>query len=161
MSAEFVLRHVVRDVLASSVEADPGILAGQVLARIPKKDRDAALKQAMRSIVRQAMAETRVGHRPSNNAPIRPSSKVAGIRDGWQRRLRDRVHVGESTWKLLADCTYDDLTAAAAERQEQADRNMVWVREYRAMASAVLDAEVERFGDLPVEKQMQILGGVV
>lgn len=158
----FALRVIVREVLAQTEEADPGVIAGMVVGRIAKKDRDAALSQAMRLFVRQVISETRVGNRPSNVTPIHrtgQSAKVAAIRDGWQRRLRDRVHVGASLWKQLGDCTYDDLLAAANERQEHADRNAAWAREYRAMASAVLDADVERFADLPVETQAHILGG--
>lgn len=156
----FILRHLVREVLSATNEADPGVLAGMVVARIDSTNRDAALSQAMRLFVRQVISETRVGNKPSNVTPIHRSAKVSAIRDGWQRRLRDRVHVGGSTWKQLGDCTYDDLTAAAMERQEHADRNAAWAREYRAMASAVLDAGVDRFADLPVEIQANILGGV-
>lgn len=164
MSTEpFVLRHCVRDILAGTTEADPGVIAGMVVAHISREDRDAALSHAMRLFVRQVISETRTGHRPPNVTPIHRtsrSSKVTAIRDGWQRRLRDRVHVGQSAWKLLADCTYDDLLAAAAERQDQSDRTAAWAREYRAMASAVLDADVETFGELPVAQQAVILGGV-
>lgn len=157
--SDFILRHLVRDVLKSTDEADPGEVAALVMAQIPRGKQREALEQSMRLFVRQVISETRTGNRPANVTPIHRSAKVSAIRDGWQRRLRDRVHIGDSAWKMLADCTYDDLSAAAAERQEHADRNMVWAREYRAMASAVLDAEVETFGDLPAEVQMQILGG--
>lgn len=161
-AAEFNLRAVVRDVLTEADEADPGVIAGMVMARIPKKDRDAALSQAMRLFVRQAISETRTGNAPrSNVSPIRSTShKVAAIREGWMRRLHDRVHVGGSEWKFLADCTYDDLLRVAEERQELAERNGAWAREYRAMADAVLDADVATFGDLPADTQATILGGV-
>ena len=159
---DFNLRQTVRDTLDATTEADPGIIAGLVVAKISKADRDAALSQAMRLFVRQVITEERNNHRPNSSVvtPIRHrSSKVAAIRDSWARRLNDRVHVGGSEWKQLRACSYDDLTAAASERQQMADRNAATAREYRAMASAVLDADVDTFGDLPVETQARILGG--
>lgn len=161
---DFNLRATVRDTIASTDEADPGVIAGMVTAKIKAADRDAALTQAMRLFVRQIISETRTGNRPTNILPISQrsgrSTKVAAIRDGWQRRLRDRVHGADGAWKMLGDCTYDDLMSAASERQELADRNQAWAREYRAMAEAVADAGVETFRDLPAERQMLMLGGV-
>lgn len=163
-SSDFNLRATVCDVLAATDEADPGVIAGMVTAQIGQEQRDAALTQAMRLFVRQMISETRAANRPANVLPIsrrtNRSAKVTAIRDGWQRRLRDRVHVGETEWKMLGDCTYADLVFVASERQKMADRNQARAREYRAMADAVADAGVETFRDLPAEQQMTILGGV-
>ncbi|MDQ6524285.1 hypothetical protein RB608_11770 [Nocardioides sp. LHD-245] len=160
--SEFQLRHCVRDVLSRTSEADPGVLAGLVLDEIPADAREVALAQAMRLFVRQIISENRTAHHRGSSAPVHRSGqsvKVAAIRDNWQRRLHDRVHGADSQWKILADCTYEDLCAAANEREELAARNSAWAREYRAMASAVLDAGAETFSDLPVEQQAALLGG--
>lgn len=165
---DFNLRATVRDVLANTDEADPGVIARMVAARIAPEDRDAALSQAMRLFVRQVIGEARAAHRPTSSTPhapvaaVRPSGsrKVAAIRDGWQRRLADRIHIGDSRWKLLRDCDFADLMAAADERQRLSDKNRAMAHEYRSMAHAVREAEVEKFGDLPAQEQMQILGGV-
>ena len=155
---DFTLRHVVRDVLAETTEADPGKLAGLVLARIPKKDYHAALSQALRLFVRQIISETRTGHNAPAPTPIQGSRKVAAIREGWQRRLNDRIHVGDSAWKVLRDCTYDDLLHAAQERRSLAERNAAWARQYDAWARLLTEHDVETFGDLAAEVQMQALG---
>lgn len=159
--SKFDLRTLIREHLASTDEADPGIIAGRVIAAIPKSQYGAALTQVMRHFVRQIISETRGTNAGSNVRTIRPSAswKGQGIRDGWQKRLRDRVHVGGSEWKFLADCSYDDLMTAAAERQELADRNASWARTYKAFALAVSEANVATFGDLPAESQMNLLGG--
>jgi len=157
----FDLRAVVRDKLASTDEADPGVIARQVIAAIPKSQYGAALTQVMRLFVRQIISETRGSH-VGNVTPIRraPSKswKGDGIRDGWQRRLGDRLHVGGSEWKQLRDCTYDDLMVVAGERQQKAEQNAAWARTYRAFALAVSEADVATFGDLPTEQQMHLLG---
>ena len=154
------LRALVRDVLRETSEADPGVIAEAVLGLIPAKQSREALEQTMRLFVRQVISEVRVSNAPTAKVtPIRPTTSWKGaVRDGWQRRLRDRVHVGGSEWRLLADCTYSDLMAAAAERQEHADRNAAWARTYRAFADAIQEAGVETFADLPAESQMNLLG---
>lgn len=161
MSAPFSLREAVRAVLTSTNLADPGEIADAVLGDLAPADYRAALEQTMRLFVRQVISEQRgTGGAPANVRPIRPSSswKGAAIREGWQRHLRDRIHV-DGTWKMLAACTADDLRIAAAERQQKAEQNAAWAHRYRAFADA-LDAEgVARFADLRVETQMHLLGG--
>lgn len=152
----FVLRHLVRDVLDSTSEADPGVLAGLVLATIPRGKTREALAQTLRIYVRQVITESR-----SVNAtvtPISPSVKVAAIRDGWQQRLGDRVHVGESHWKLLRDCTYEDLLSAAEERRQLADQNQARARMFDAWARLLTDHNVKTFGDLPTDVQAHAVG---
>ena len=174
--SDFNLRAVVREVLAGTNEADPGVIAGMVTARIDAADRDAALSQMMRLFVRQVMSEERTAAAPfssssggqltrGSHAPIaaaagRPSLRVAGIRDGWQRALRSRVHVGHSEYKLLADCNYDDLYAAAAEREDLARRNQAWARHYHVLAALLTEHDVETVGELPSNVLMVSLGAV-
>ncbi len=154
---ELILRRLVRDVLTESDEADPGTLADAVLARIPKAQVRQALAQTLRLYVRQVISETRTGSNAPLPAPM-GSAKVAAIRDGWQRRLHDRVHVGGGEWKLLAACTYDDLLAAAGERRDLAERNAAWARVYDSWARLLTEYDVVTFGDLPVEEQAAALG---
>lgn len=162
MMSAINLRALVRDHLAATDEADPGVIADRVLSAIPKAQYEAVIGQMMRLYVRQVISETRTSSRPSNS-PIRstPSTSWKGnaIRDGWQRQLDSRLHVGESEWKLLRDCTHADLLAVAAERQEKAEQNAAWARTYRAYAAAVDAAGVATFGELPAVEQMYLLGG--
>jgi len=156
----FILRHLVREVLDSTNDADPGAIAGMVMARIPRGQVRVALSQTLRLYVRQIVSETR-NSRAASVTPIRPnvSSKVSGIRDGWQRRLRDRTH-GADGWKMLADCTYDDLLAAASERRDMASRNDARARQYDSWARLLTEHDVATFGDLPPEAQMNAIGRV-
>lgn len=85
------------------------------------------------------------------------SVKVSAIRDGWQKRLHDRVHVSGS-WKLLRYCTYEDLLFAAAERRDIADSNAAAARQYDAWARLINEHDVATFGDLPAEALMSALG---
>lgn len=158
---ELNLRHMVREVLRDSTIADPGQVADEVMRRIPRGALKVALAQTLRLFVRQVISEERIGNNGSD-APVTTkaarSAKVTGIRDGWQRRLHDRVHVGKGEWKFLAACTYEDLLAAAGERRDLAERNKAWARTYDAWARLLTEYGVATFGDLPVEAQAAALG---
>lgn len=159
----FSLRDTVRDVLDAGNDADPGVIADKVFEQIPPAKQAEALQQTLRLFVRQVISEQRGRPTPATNVrPIRPSASWKGraIRDGWQRHLDDRLHVAGSGWKLLRECSAEDLLAVAAERQEKAEQNAAWARAYREFSAAMTDAGVETFGDLPAEQQMHLLGAV-
>lgn len=155
----FNLRSIVRETLADTSDADPGVVAEQVLAAIPKARTRDALEQTLRLFVRQIISEQRVSSPPSNVRTIpTTSAKVAAVRDGWQKRLRDRVHVGDGAWKFLGECTYDDLLSAAAERRDLAERNAAWARQFDSWARLLTEHDVETFAELPLTVQADVLG---
>ena len=182
MTEAFNVRHLIREVLRTSTLADPGALAAEVMKRIPEDMLGVALEQVLRDVVRNEMSRQRV-HRNASpiaatgpdlrpgprltpvfddaaRAPAPRSAKVSAIRDGWQKRLMDRIHTGEGArdYKLLRACTYEDLLFAAKERREHADRNASVARQYDAWARLINEYDVQTFGDLPAEAQMGALG---
>lgn len=159
MSSEQNLRVLVHEVLETSTMPDPGDVAEEVFRRVPPEEHGEALRQTLRLFVRQVIGELRVGNpstRPAANSGR--SAKVRAIRDAWQRRLADRVHVGDSEWKFLRDCTRDDLLAAAAERRKLAERNAAWARTYDGWARLLTEHGVATFGELPAEVLLDTLG---
>lgn len=157
--SHFNARDLVREVLRSSTRADPGDVAAEVYKRIPASHRGDALQQLLRLFVRQVISEERTSHAPSVVSAVSGrSAKVRSIRDAWQRRLKDRVHVGDAHWKFLRDCTYEDLLAAANERRELADRNAAWARTYSEWAALMTDHNVQTFGQLPPTVLQDALG---
>lgn len=153
--SEFNLRTLVRQVLDDSVLTDPGLIAEEVYRRTAAKDRGAAYQQALRHFVRQVASEQR-GATTITAGP----SKATRAREWWQRSMRDRIHVnGDAGWKMLADCTRDDLLYAAAERREQADRNRAKAQQYEALASLLDANSAATVRDLPADVLMRALGG--
>ena len=177
---DFNIRHLVREVLRSSTMADPGAVADEVMRRVPKNMVRTALAQVLRDVVRQVMGEERsstaapvaqaanLRRVPDSQAEQLPEAprvpnrswKTTGIRDGWQKRLTDRIHVGQSAqdWKLLKFCTYEDLLFAATERRGIADSNAAAARQYDAWARLITEHDVATFGDLPAEALISALG---
>lgn len=155
----FNLRELIRATMADSVVADPGVLADLVFLKIAKKDRDEALAQSLRTFVRQVFSEGRLttyidpSGRVADVQPVRVqpgrSAKVAGIREHWQRALRDPINVGAGLWKLLGDCTATDLFFVADFRREQASRNTAKAAQYDALRALLDDHSVDRVRDLP------------
>src|SRR5262245_58955494 len=137
------LHALVAIVLEDTDLAEPTDIAAEVARRKPRAVLRDAYETALVGYVRVVNNEHR-----RHNVIIRPSAKVAAIRSAWQRSLRDRVEfVGG--WKLLGDCTYDDLMAAAKYRRQLADRNQAMATAYEALAHRLTAAGVATAGDLP------------
>jgi hypothetical protein len=176
---EFSLRQALTQVLKETDLADPKDVAEELLDRIPKAQIPALFQAMLHGFVRQHMSADRIrnssgspvaalpvtankppfsGHAPSVAGAYKQpgSAKVSAIRDGWQRRLRDRVHT-ESGWKLFSQMTYDDFLYASKERQAIAANNEAWARRFNAWARLLTEYDVETFGKLPVEVQMNAL----
>lgn len=158
MSDDFNLRALIRETGRSSLVADPGLIADDVFRRIPARNRDTALRQALRQFVRQVLTEDRMRTHISSTPGVGVSSKVQGIREHWQRALRDRLNVDDGVWKFLGECTRADLMFAADQRREQASRNRAKAAQYDALRALMEKHGVDRVADLPADVLMLSLG---
>lgn len=161
MTTEFNLRALVREVAAASKAADPGDLAEEVFPKIPRKEMASAVREMLRTYVRIVLGESRsVGHlaqegvgSPGDDVSRTAgrSLKVAAIREAWRARLTDRIHTGPAStaWKLLGDCTADDLLFAADERRHVAERTLSRAVFYERLAEVVKDHGVTSVKELP------------
>lgn len=130
---EFNLRSVIADVLDSTDLADPAEVAEEAYRRLTVDDYAAALQQVLRQFARLVMMSRR-SHMPVAVHPKAPASwKVAAIREGWRRHLQDRLFT-PAGWKLLRDCTRDDLLYIAAERRRIADENLATAERFEKLA---------------------------
>jgi hypothetical protein len=157
---DFHLRHLVRDVLATSTLTTPKDIAEEVRRRIKPGQRDQALAQCLPEYVREEVTRQRTittGATERSGAGgevARPggrarSAKVAAVRGYWQSQLRQRIHIGRGEWRMLGDCTFTDLMYAAQERRQHAERNLAAAEEFERYAQAVQAHRVERLRDLP------------
>ena len=165
----FNLRGLVRQVAKSSTLRSPDELADEILRRIPQEELLNVLRDALKPLVREVIFEARphgkftTGYgRPSQaaaiSAPARGSMKVAAIREGWQETLQARYSVGPGQFKLLRECTYEDLQLIARGMDHRAETFASKARSLRSLASAVLEHDVATVEDLPAEVLMVSLG---
>lgn len=130
--------------------ADPHILAGKIINDLTEQDIRDALAVTLPSYVREVIRTRRNAHPlPASPTPAR-SSKVEGISRWWSTQLRDRVQ-GEHGWKMLGECGYTDLMAAAERLRTQASRNVAKASQYERLATVVQEHGVERVADLDPE----------
>lgn len=148
------LRQRVREMLESTGEADPGVIAQKILADLNDDEIRAALEETLRAYVRMIMRDMRMVETPSANA----SSKQAGIRELAADRLR--FHIGNAEWRMLEEMTYENLIFAAKERRDIAQKNISQAARLENWAKAIKQAKVSTFGELPLDVQARLLRGV-
>lgn len=169
MADDFDLRALIR-ATADEVgrTADLTLLAKEVVGRLDRSNYEAALVQALPSLVYDVLrrrgtsqADTATSHPRSEaqSRPVgggvapRPSRKVIGIRDAARQaraaRLAERVSVGNGRTKLLGDCTAIDLRHAAAVRRSLAQANEAAAVNYERAASALEKSGVAVLRELP------------
>lgn len=159
----FSLRALIREVCATSTITDPTTLAKEVGRRIPQDALRDALDEALPVVVQHFVSRSRgsidsladQGRSDTHNAVVgkapNRSHKVAAIRAGWQKQLRDRIAVGpdRSDWKFLGDCGRADLAYAAGLRRNHAAANRAAAERLEALAALLTQHRVDRVAELP------------
>jgi hypothetical protein len=149
------LHKLVRKVADEYAEmADPGDLAEIVFARITPDQYADALRLLLRSYVRTSLNAQRNHYfadeqdSDGQKQATPRSSYVTAMQGGaWRKELMERVK-GADGWKLLRDCTVEDLRAAAAERMKLAAANAAHAEVYSNLARHLIALEATRVGDL-------------
>ena len=83
------------------------------------------------------------------NSPSGRSPKLDRRAAWWRRVLEQRVHVGESKFKPLADCTVDDLIFCIGERRDQVSALQGQILKFELILAAMESAGAATVGDLP------------
>jgi hypothetical protein len=117
---DFNLMDVIRDIMNTTQHLGPDAIATEVAHRIPEDRKEQIFRDALRTHVHSLMNRAR--STATGKLPPLPNRSAKGdaIR-AWaveqrNKRLTEQIHVGAGEWKLLADCTADNLRFAAHER---------------------------------------------
>ena len=151
---KFDLRKLIIEVAEQSDTANPNALAAEVLSTVPREQRMEALSQALpfavrEIVVRQRTPTNELGSGYRGRMP-QPSRKVTNIRNNWQKILHERHKVGPNgTWKLLGDCTADELDWAAELRDRMALQNALKAEQFRKFAKLLRENQVATLRELP------------
>lgn len=146
------LRGRIRAILTDTGEADPGVVADKVIAELTSRELRPALGETMRSFVRDVMRHDREAIAPaavaSEATPGQGRSRARAVAEAWRAHLRDRVFVGD-TWRLLGDCSAEDVQFLVDDRRRKAAELHVTADRYDALRAAMVEHDVARVADLP------------
>jgi hypothetical protein len=83
------------------------------------------------------------------NSKAGRSPKLEERRNWWRRVLEQHVHIGESKFKPLSDCTVDDLIFCIGERRDQVSALEGQILKFESILAAMQSAGAATVGDLP------------
>jgi len=164
------LTAIIRRKLSTSDLADPKEIAAALIddGDVPRSRYGEALLQTLPHLVRETIRSERNGPRDGHNSPDAHIGSTASrpVRSGrankswrWERTkcYGLRVYVGDC-WKLLGDCTWDDLSAIVELYAAREFENGLMRRRYQALIG--LRDEFKRaknVRDVPAERVDEIL----
>lgn len=147
--SDFDIRTAVRAVMDETDLTSPEEIAAKVAESVPQRDLRRVLATVLREYVRVEIGRARMHTSQPEPTKANRSAKVTAIRSAADRWLRERVFVGDSTWLLLGECSYDNLKFLESERLENAARSAAAAERYGRLANLVKRHKVSRVADLP------------
>lgn len=147
------VRQMVLDALEASQLADPSLVAQDLVSGLADDELREVLEHVMPAYVTKLATQQR-SHHISDAAEHGPNN--ASPR--WQQVsiFMDRVFTPDG-WKMLRDCTRDDLVAAADDRYARAAQLRQSGDRLMALADYLDQKKVGKVGDLPENEVIQVL----
>jgi len=149
------LRSFVRDIAARRPRSQPDVIAAAVVKNTPPEMVLAFYEQALRMVVPDLLRLERntaiaaMRRPPSTRQSV--SANVAAIRSvKWENIFRSKICTGTG-WKLVGDCTADDLDFCAVARRKDAALVVAQAEFYEDLALRMRKAGVETARELDPE----------
>jgi hypothetical protein len=146
---DFDISAAVRNILDETDLTDPGDIAAKVAEQIPARQLREVVAYLLRSHVRVEFHRYPPPPTTTKPSPANRSAKVTAIREAAPGWLRRRVHVGDSEYMVLADCTYDNLLYLQQERMTKATQLAAAADWYGRAAELVKQHHARCLGALP------------
>lgn len=140
------LSDLIGAVAADFPDAHPHKLARLVAERTDADDMFEFYVTALERVVGDRI---RVSRNATLNSNSGRSPKVEQRRAWWQRVLAERVHVGESKYKPIGDCTVENLLFCINERRDQIGALEGQIAKFEAIVAAMQSHGVATAGELP------------
>ena len=163
---EFDLRALVRQVATETSLRGPEEITAKVVEMVPDKHLRAALLLTLPDTVRRVLFQDRqpveryarqTEKQTAGNVNSARSSMSKRIREGWRRTLAGQFHIGHGQWKVLGECTYDEVMFLSAERQAHAEANAAAAAMFARLAAAMKRRKATTAGDLPEKVLVELL----
>lgn len=134
--SEFDLNKLVTEQIETSGEADPHVIANRLLMQMSAKECREALSQCLGGHVRVVIGRLRMNARAADEVQptVGTSKRARAINE-----LDLAVYLGDE-WKILGDCTSDDLERLAAQHDVEADKHAALRDRYARYAQLVRES---------------------
>lgn len=140
------LTALIREIAEANPECHPHKIARLVAERTEPDDLFEFYVSALERLVSDRI---RVDRNKTLNSGKGRSAKLEERRSWWARFLSERVYVGEHRYKLMAECTIDDLTYCIKEREDQIGALRGQIAKYETIIAAMAVHGAGCVGDLP------------
>lgn len=140
------LNDLIREVASEHPNSHPHKLARLVAERT---DTDNIFDYYVSALERLVSDQIRSSRNATLNSSKGRSPKLEERRSWWARALQERIYVGESRYKTLADCTIEDLLFCITERRDQIGALQGQIAKYEAILAAMTAHGATTAGDLP------------
>lgn len=148
------LTELIRDAAASAADnATPPEIAQACIEKRGDDLRGTFLLQLVTVAVRDTLGgDRRTALSESSGSLNGRSHKLSRRREWWSRVLATRVPTADGSWKLLGQCTVDDLAHCIAERHELIVRTRMQIEHYEHLIQAMTTHGAAIVSDLTVEQ---------
>lgn len=140
------LTALIREVVADSPDAPPSKVAQVVAERTDAEHLHTFYTAALERIVSDVIRENR---NATLNSKKGRSAKLEERRSWWARLLRERVHVGDSTYKAIGECTAEDFDFCINERLDQIGALRGQITKLETLRDALITHGVTTVSELP------------
>lgn len=141
----------LRDALADNPDADVYELAALASDAVPEDVVRRVLTLALVPIAREVVGSSRRnsmdGLSPNNNSP-----KMRDRASWWAKMLTERVSVG-GVWKLLGECTFDDLQECIDGREQLISRVSGQIDNYKRLQKLMIQHKAKQVADVPAQSE--------
>lgn len=136
-----------REIATAVAERTPVELVPDLYAKLLVQEVRMFLSTERRQVFSQARQLHE--HAGSGKKPLgKARTRATLVRDWWSEFKATRVHVGDSVWKTLGDCTFEDLRVLHDERASHAESVLQEAQRFDALSKLVEDAGVSTVGEL-------------
>ena len=167
MSDGFDLPGLVLEVLHSSSENDPRVLAVEVMEAIPKAHQNEALVLALAPYVQRMMARDRphvttlVKHAQKQTALGKPVGWSAFVSDVQKNPMwQSRYAIANGQYKKLKDLTAEDLGVLASRARLDSITLRIKAEGFERLKKLMENKNANVVGDLSQTEVLDALGGV-
>lgn len=140
------VRKYIGDAITAHPDASAQEIAVYAADAVPVKELRVCLAAALVDMSRHLIGN---GRRNAMDGALNSNSpKMRDRASWWAKMLGERVNVG-GVWKVLADCTFDDLQACIDDREMLISRISGQIDNYKRLQKLLIEHRAKTVAEVP------------